>query len=172
MKTWNSRVGKLESAVWNMHLTVPKDVAVHFIKSGGKRVICNIDGRHEFHAALMSKGGGEYFININKEIRKKLSLEAGDQVPITLMADKSKYGIWLAPEMEELLIQDVDGNALFHQLTPGKQRSLLHIIGKPKSSDIRLRKGLMVLDYLKSSRGQLDFKALHQFFKEFKGNYT
>lgn len=172
MKSCKSTVGKLDSAVWNMHLTVPKTVSDHFINSSGTRVICNIDGRHKFHAALMPKGNGQYFINVNKEIRKKLGLKEGDQVAIGLVADESKYGIWLAPEMEELLKQDVKGSTLFHDLTIGKQRSLLHIIGKPKSSDIRLRKGLMVLDYLKSSGGELDFKALNQFFKDFKGNYA
>ena len=52
---------------------------------------------------------------------------------------------------------DDDGYTVFHTLTKGKQRSLIHIIGKPKSSEIRIKKALVVLDYLKSVNGKLDF---------------
>lgn len=166
-----SRVSKLDSAVWNMHLTIPKSVSDHFIATTGKRIICNIDGQHEFHAALMPKGEGIYFVNINKEIRKKLRLDEGDEVNIRLSPDISKYGIHLPEEMKELLAQDIDGDRVFHKLTIGKQRSLLHIAGTPKSSNIRLRKSLMILDYLKSVNGALDYKELNSFFKEYRDQY-
>ena len=120
----------------------------------------------------MPKGDGSYFINVNKEIRKKLNLGLGASANVVLTADKSKYGMPLPPEMEELLLQDVEGEKLFHALSMGKQRSLLHIIGKPKSSNVRLRKALMTLDYLKSVKGKLDFRALNQFYKENRENYV
>jgi len=168
---FTSQLEKLDSAVWNMHLTVPKEISDQLMSSSGNRVICNIDDRWEFHAALMPKGEGIYFINVNKEIRKKLNLTEGDKVPITLSVDNSKYGIHLPEEMEVLLEQDIEGNAVFHKLTIGKQRSLLHLIGTPKSSDTRLRKALMTLDYLKSVNGELDFKELNIFFKEQRDQY-
>jgi len=166
-----STIKKLDSTVWNMHLTVPNEVSDELISKSIKRVICNIDDRWEYHAALMSKGKGVYFININKEIRKKLDLNKGDQVEVTLTPDTSKYGIHLPEEMEELLAQDLEGNEVFHKLTIGKQRSLLHIVGKAKSSEVRLRKALMTLDYLKSVNGALDFKELNNFYKEQREHY-
>lgn len=168
---FKSVVEKLDSGVWNMHLTVPKKVSDHFLATTGNRVICNVDDRWEFHAALMPKGKGIYFININKDIRKKLKLVEGDKVPISLSPDKSKYGIHLPEEMEELLEQDIEGNRVFHKLTIGKQRAILHLIGTPKSSDTRLRKALMTIDYLKSVGGELDFKELNLFYKEQRDNY-
>lgn len=167
-----STIGKLDSAVWNMHLSIPKDISDHFLATTGKRVICNIDDRWEYHAALMPKGDGIYFININQEIRKKLKLEEGDKILVALSSDNSKYGIHLPEEMKELLEQDIEGEVVFHQLTIGKQRSLLHIIGTPKSSDARLRKALMTLDYLKSVDGVLDFKELNLFYKEQRDQYV
>lgn len=171
MMEFISEISKLDSAVWNMHLPVPKEVSDHFLSTTGNRVICNIDERWEMHAALMPKGSGIYFINVNKEVRKKLDLDEGDKIPITLEADTSKYGIHLPEEMEELLEQDREGNEVFHGLTIGKQRSLLHLIGTPKSSDTRLRKALMTLDYLKSVNGALDFKELNLFYKEQRDQY-
>ncbi|MFK7984322.1 MAG: hypothetical protein AB8G86_30390 [Saprospiraceae bacterium] len=61
---------------------------------------------------------------------------------------------------------DEVGSTFFHQLTPGKQRSLLHLIGKPKNSAIRLKKAVVVLDFLKTNNGKLDFKLLNIAFKE------
>ena len=155
-----------------MHLPVPNEIAQFFLKSTGSRVVCTINDQISIQCALMPKGDGSYFINVNKEIRKKLNLGLGASANVVLTADKSKYGMPLPPEMEELLLQDVEGEKLFHALSMGKQRSLLHIIGKPKSSNVRLRKALMTLDYLKSVKGKLDFRALNQFYKENRENYV
>ncbi len=50
---------------------------------------------------------------------------------------------------------------IFHTLTLGKQRTLLHLIGKPKSGEVRLRKAIAVINYLKEVNGRLDFKELN-----------
>ena len=70
-------------------------------------------------------------------------------------------------EMEVLLAQDEEADRYFHQLTPGKQRSLLHIIGKPKTEATRLKKAIVITEYLKTNRGKLDFKELNLAFKEY-----
>ena len=68
--------------------------------------------------------------------------------------------------MEELLAQDEHGSKVFHDLTPGRQRSLLHLVGKPKSEAIRIKKAITILEYLKSVNGVLDFKELNLAFKQ------
>jgi uncharacterized protein YdeI (YjbR/CyaY-like superfamily) len=95
------------------------------------------------------------------DIRKRLHLDAGDQVEVMLEADLSKYGMPLPEEFEELLKQDTEGAHFFDKLTPGKRRSLIYLIGKPKNSDKRIEKALIVLNYLKTTRGKLDFKELN-----------
>jgi len=105
------------------------------------------------HAALMPQGNGDFFINVNKEIRKKQSLELGDKITIELEKDSSKYGMPLPDELKTAWELDEEGHSIFHSLTMGKQRSLVYIIGKPKSSDIRIKKALTMLEYLKSVNG-------------------
>ena len=87
---------------------------------------------------------------------------------IELLKDESKYGIPMPEEFQELLYQDEEGNDLFHALTAGKQRSLLHIIGTVKSPDIRIRKGMIMLNHLRSNNGKLDFRQLNQDFNTYK----
>lgn len=148
---------------------VPQEIAQSFLGGAGKRVVCRLNGKDPFQCALMPDGKGGHFININKERRKSLRLEIGDEVEVALEKDESKYGLPLPEELEALFEVDEEGRVFFHQLTAGKQRSLLHLIGKPKTSDTRLHKAIVVLDYLKSTRGRLDYKELHQALKDRKG---
>ena len=158
---------KFESnAVWTYYIPVPKEFGDQYIIDDKKRrVICCFENQFEAQVALMPKGD-EYFININKEVRTKLGIKEGDKVHISLKKDESKYGLPIPEEFEELLHQDEMGNKLFHALTPGKQRNLIYIAGKPKSSDIRLKKSLVIVNYLKSTNGKLDFKELNEAFKQ------
>ena len=152
--------------VYGHHLIVPEEVFEHFSKKKIKRFICTINGEYSFPCALMPKGGIR-FIHINAEIRKKCKLRVGSKVHASLIPDESKYGMSMPEEMDELLKIDDEANEYFHALTKGKQRSLLYIIGKPKSSEIRLKKAIVITEHLKRLNGKLDFKILNQDFKEY-----
>lgn len=156
-----------DSAVYGGHIIIPLEVSEQFIKQKTRRVICIINEEYEFQCGLMPKGDGMFFININSEIRKKMKLEIGSEVNVELKKDESKYGMFLPEEFEELLKIDDELDRVFHQLTPGKQRSLLHMIGKPKTSETRLNKAIVISEYLKQVNGKIDFKQLQQAFKDY-----
>ncbi len=152
------------SLMWYYLIHVPATYAEQLNKPD-RRVICVLNGEKKIHAALMPNGEGSYYIIINKEVRKKLGLGVGSKVNVALEKDTSPYGI-AAPEVFlELCEQDPEGSKVFHELTPGKQRSLLYVIGKPKSETKQMEKAFVVLDYLKSVNGKLDFKELNEAFK-------
>lgn len=155
---------------WHFTIPVIKDIAEKFTEND-RRVMCSINGEQSFHAALMFDGKGDYFINLNKERRKKLGLVVGEPISVTLTKDESKYGMPMPEEFGELLAIDDEGDKYFHALTPGKQRNLLHIIGKPKSSDVRLKKAIVVNEHLKKTQGKLDFKQLNQDFKDYNQQF-
>jgi hypothetical protein len=150
--------------MWNFRIVIPDDIFVHF-KGTDKRVSCSINDHTPIQCALHSNGDGTYYIMINKDLRKKYDLLDGDEVKVDLEKDQSKYGIYVPDFFEELCYQDPEGDAVFHDLTPGKQRSLLHLIGKLKSEEKQLEKALIIFDYLKSVNGKLDFKELNEAFK-------
>lgn len=165
--SFNSIIGKKDSTLlWDYRILIPEPIAQDFLNAKIKRVICTLNNTISFHCAIMPSGDGSHFLLVNKENRKKLKLSAGDDIKVKLEEDTSKYGMALPEEMEELLLMDEEGSQAFHSLTAGKQRSLLYIIGKPKSSDIRLKKAVVVLDYLKMTGGKLDFKELNEAFKQ------
>ena len=156
-----------ESELWGYHIKVPAKLAAPFIEKN-RRILLQVNDLAAYSCALMPDGNGHYFININKERRKQLGLQLGDTVTATIQNDESKYGMPMPEVMEILLLEDEEANKYFHQLTPGKQRSLLHIIGKPKTEATRLKKAIVITEYLKTNRGNLDFKELQFAFKEYK----
>jgi len=160
------KLDKMDSPVWGHHITLPKQVSDHFLSKKIKRVVCVINDIITIHSGIQSKGDGQFFILVNKEIRKKLALIEGDELTIELTEDKSKYGMPMPEEMGELLEIDDEANQFFHSLTKGKQRSLIYMISKPKSSDVRLKKALTICDYLKTTGGKLDYKDLNEAFKQ------
>ncbi len=160
-------VQQFEDNLWYYHIPVPQDIAEHFISRKKKRVVCSLAGGVEvIHAALMPDGLGGWFININKEVRKKLRLERLSEVEVELTEDNSKYGMPMPEELGELLKLDDEGSHHFHQLTPGKQRNLIHIVAKYKTTDTRLTKALVIVNYLKETQGRLDFRELNEAFKQ------
>ncbi len=160
-----------DNPLWGHHIPVPDAIAQAFLDEKQKRVVCDLNGTHSFQCALMPNGDGHYFVMVNAEIRKNMKLEVGDMLNVTLTKDESKYGLPMPEEFQELLHQDELADKYFHALTKGKQRSLLHIIGKPKSEAKRLEKAIVVAEYLKANEGVLDFKALNEAFRNYKPTF-
>lgn len=160
--TFTTTLDKFDSNLWGHHIFVPDVIANQFITEGNdRRVICTLNEGTAFQCALMPKGDGGFFININKKIRDSLKLKVGMQVQATLRKDDSQYGLPMPEEFAELLAMDEEGNRLFHALTPGKQRTLLYIAGNAKSSDKRITRAIAIVEHLKANNGKIDFKMLN-----------
>jgi hypothetical protein len=156
---------KLDSSVWSYAIAVPAAFANQFIEGEDRRVICTLFESYKFPCGLMPDGHGDFFININKEIRTKFKLEPGTEVSFTLEKDKSKYGMPMPEELGTILEMDSEVDKYFHALTPGNQRNLIYIVAKPKNSDTRLRKAIVITEFLLNNQGKLDFKMLNEAFK-------
>jgi hypothetical protein len=164
--SFTGSISYFESQVWNRHIDIPDDVVLEFKKHGIKRLLCTFNNSVTKHCALLSHGDGRYFVMINQDEYKKSGLEMDMEVHVTLEEDKSEYGMPMPEEMRELLAQDPEADKYFHGLTPGRQRGLLFIIGKPKGIETRLRNAIIGCEYLKSKQGKLDYRELNQVIKE------
>lgn len=150
--------------MWHWQIPVPEDIMIHFMQTD-KRIICHLNTLKPFHAALMPSGEKGYFIIVNNERRKKLKLNATQTVKVTIELDKSEYGMEVPEIFYAICEEDPEGNEIFHQLSKGKQRTLLHTLGKVKSESKQLEKWLTLFDYLKRVNGELDFKELNEAYK-------
>jgi uncharacterized protein YdeI (YjbR/CyaY-like superfamily) len=67
--------------------------------------------------------------------------------------------------LRECLWQDPEGEAVFESLTPGKKRSLIYVVSKVKSTNLRMRKAIVIVTHL-AKYGSLDYKVLNSEMKE------
>lgn len=165
MEELNLKVEKFPEGLWTYHLIVSQETVDALSSDGNKRIICQIEGNSAFHAGLMPDGKGRWFIKLSKDKMRDFKLELGQKVHVTLTKDESKYGMHMPEVFGELLYQDPEGASYFEALTPGKKRSLIHMVASVKSEDIKLRKALVILQHLKINKGILDFKQLMEAMK-------
>lgn len=168
-KTFKSTLIKLNSNVWGLCFLVPTDVVDYFKAQKVSRFLFSINDTEELPRALISTGEGRYYIYLNKEVAKKQRLVVGDEVTISLKADQSKYGMPMPEELSEAFVMFPLADEVFHKLTPGKQRTLIYLVAKPKKEETRVRKAVQILEYLEHVNGKLDFKELNQWFKNHPG---
>lgn len=128
-------------------------------KEGSRRVVCTINGTESFQCALLPSDG-DFVIIVNKIKRDKLKISSGDRVVVELKADTSKYGLPMPADFKEVLNQDPQGNKLFHELTSGKQRSILYLLSRVKDIDRRIHTALVVMEHLRKNDGKIDGNAL------------
>src|SRR5688572_3422939 len=78
-------------------------------KLGGKmniRLVCTINKKISWQCGLMALGKGSAYITINAKRMKALGVKPGDSIKVSLVPDKSKYGMEVPEELAELLRQD------------------------------------------------------------------
>ena len=166
MIQFTTTLQKFDSNLWGFHFPVLEIIAKNFIEGNDRRVICWINDEFQIQNALIPYSEG-YFLLINKDLVKKLNLSVGEEVKLKLEKDRSEFGLPMPESFRTLLEQDTEGNQYFEKLTPGKKRSLIYIVGKVKSIDSQLNKGLAILHHLKMEEGKLDFKKMNQLIIEY-----
>ena len=160
-----STLEESRNRLWGAHVGVPDEVASRILKSGSRRVICILNSTVEYPTALMPRGDGSFVIRVNKQTRERLQLEYGSRLEIELRRDKSPYGLPMPEELHEVLLQDSDGHRLFHALTAGRQRTLLHLVGSPKRGETRVKRAVAVVRHLKSNHGKINYKQLNELLR-------
>jgi len=62
--SFNTVLEQFQDNLWFIYILVPEEIMEHY-KGTDRRVVCQIGDLKPFHCALMPKGDGRYFININ-----------------------------------------------------------------------------------------------------------
>lgn len=162
---FTSKLDRVGGEVWYYCVPVPDEVAENFIDGDDKRVICTLEGKVSYNAGILSRATG-YFINVNDIRRKKLGLVLGQLVHVSLEKDTSEYGMPMSEELREVLNQEEKASALFHALTPGRQRTLIYWADNVKSPEIKIRRALVMTQHLVEQNGVPDFKLMNSAMKE------
>ncbi len=159
-----AKLVKWDESGWHSLQIDRKTVARLGFEGKYKRIVCTIKGTEPFQCALMPSGGN-FFIIVNKQKRDAAGIKGGDVVDVVIEKDESKYGLPMPEEFREVLDQDPEGDRLFHALTPGKQRSLLHHLGTVRDIDHRIHQALIIIEHIKENDGAIIHSHLYRQLK-------
>jgi len=163
---FKSTLEDFHTKLFRYHIRVSKAQGDPFVEGNNRRILCAINGNEPYQCALMHIEGG-YYILVNNQIRKKLGIEEGDTIDVSIEKDHSEFGHEVPESFEALLAQDDEGRGHFEALTMGKQRGLIYIVKKVKNVDSQIAKGLAIMHHLKEAKGELDYKRLNVVIKEY-----
>jgi hypothetical protein len=164
--TFESFVEVFEHNVWGHHVIVPEEICRQLTHDGQRRMRCSVNTSEEFPCALMPIRG-EGFILLNLSLRKSLGIREGQLVQVRLEKDESEYGMPMPEELMATLELDPEADFFFNSLSMGKRRSLIYLVLKVKSSQIRINKSLAIAHHLKTQHGTIDYKQLHEDLRQF-----
>jgi len=157
---FRSTLERSDNKLWGAHVRVPDSIAKKFPDQESRRVVCELNGAVSYQTAILAYSEGVWVLRVNRALMKKLDVDFGDELAVEIRSDRSEFGLPRPEELEELLAQDKEGADIFHALTPGKQRTLLHIINSVKSSEKRIHRALIIVRHLKALHGKIDFRKL------------
>lgn len=158
-------------AGYNSNIIVPLNIVSEYQKKKYKRVIFRVNNSIEKHGALNSLGDGRYFIFLNKQERLRLHRSGAIELVIEIGPDHSKYGMSMPTELKEVLHLYPEAERYFRKLTPGRQRSIIHLVSKPKGEQTRIRKAIMIMNYLIDFRGNVDLQEMQQYMKNYREKF-
>ncbi|MBD80147.1 MAG: hypothetical protein CL840_14635 [Crocinitomicaceae bacterium] len=150
---------------WYYIVYVPKNLIKELGKEKNLRVKVTYNNREISHVSVKSKGDVRFLV-MNSQLRKALKLVEGELVQVKVELETGKYGMPMPEELALMLEQDEQADVHFHNLTPGKQRSLIFIVHKLKNVDSRIKKALGIVEHLNEFNGELDYRALNEKIKE------
>jgi hypothetical protein len=148
--------------LWGCHFRVPARIAKSLVDGDSRRVVCTLNDAAEYQSAVRPIGGRVFVIPVNKALRGSLGIAFGMEVHVTLKKDRSEYGLPMPEEFRAVLGQDTESDKLFHALTRGRQRTLLHFVGSAKSMEKRVDRAVVVLNHLKANKGKINFRQLYE----------
>lgn len=126
------------------YLEVSPEAVEGFGGKSGVRLVCTLNGRTEFSCGLLFRCDGTYYVYVGGKAKKAEGLNLGESVRVSLRRDESRYGLPMPEELAEVLAQDPEGDAGFHRLTPGRQRTLIYYVSSARSMDTRIARAIEV----------------------------
>lgn len=132
-----------------MIIPVPDEVTLAFKEAGVKRLICTLNDEYEMPCALHPRKGGESYIMLSKRVRSEYDIDSQLTLKVQLSEDDSEFGYPVPEEWQAILDFDEEVAVIFRNLSPGKQRSVLHMVSSAKREETRITRALKIAENLK-----------------------
>lgn len=126
---------------------VPRSISEKAGLRSHQRVKGKIDGV-PFTSSLLPRGGGNFFLVVNQELRGVIGKRAGDVVRVTMELDKRRVRIPVPPALKRALSTDGSARAVFEKLAPSHRKAYALWIASAKREPTRDRRVTQALEML------------------------
>lgn len=101
-----------------------------------------------YRSSLLPQGGGEHILVVNKELRDRAGVTAGDTASFVLEWDESPRTVELPAELSQALEANAAAQAVFARLSFSHQKEYADYIGEGKRPETRQRRAANAVDLL------------------------
>jgi Bacteriocin-protection, YdeI or OmpD-Associated/Domain of unknown function (DUF1905) len=128
--------------IWILRsIDVPHDISKAVRKAvGGKALHVPVHGWIEglpFQNTLVPRGGGNYRMHVHSRIWRRLRIDAGAAVEVTLLLDSEPREALLPPDFAAGLADTPRALAIFNTLTVALRRQIIQYVDSAKQSRTR-----------------------------------
>ena len=101
-----------------------------------------------FRSSLLPQGGGEHILVVNKELRDRAGVTAGDTARFVLERDDAPREVDLPAELAQALAANTDAQSLFARLSYSHQKEYADYVAEAKRPETRQRRAANAVDLL------------------------
>ena len=101
-----------------------------------------------FRSSLLPQGGGEHILVVNKELRDRAGVTAGDTANFVLERDDGPREVDLPPELAQALAANAEAQAVFARLSYSHQKEYADYVAAAKRPETRQRRAANSIDLL------------------------
>jgi hypothetical protein len=139
--------------IWIMRcIDVPRDVSKAIRKVAGESVShIPVHGWIEglpFTSTLVPRGGGSYRLHVHSRIWRKLRIDAGAAVEVTLLLDTEPREVVLRPDLAAGLADTPRALATFNTLTVALRRQIVQYVDLAKRTRTREKRIQLVVRWM------------------------
>lgn len=119
---------------------------------GNKRppVVVTING-HTFRTSIGTRGG-EYLLPVNGDTRKKIGIEAGDELDVTVELDTEPREVTVPPDLAAALKAEPAAKRFFEGLTFSQQSWFVLSVEGAKKAETRERRVAEAVELLREGK--------------------
>lgn len=145
MYTFSAPIERFEmEGAWD-YLAIPPEICEALRAKKIKRVQVVIQDSAPYASGLLPLKDGRLFLIMSKQRQKDIGQFKGAWLHVEIWEDKSKYGMPIPVELQELFDFDPDIEEAFQKLLPGRRRNYLHQIATGKTEPTRTKRVLKLL---------------------------
>jgi hypothetical protein len=139
MFSFSSRLVKPEGTGTWTYAPVPPEVELLLGERGLIKVKGTVNGV-PVQSSLMPQGDGSHYIVINKSIREKAGVKAGDPVKLELELDATERQIEIPDDLKQLLDKNPPASLAFNALSYSHRKEYVDYINAAKRADTHSRR--------------------------------